>query len=145
MMGKWFENFGRGGAREKSTGRGGAKKRVNQLICDWGKNLSDKIGSQTFSPPHGAGRGVHPCWTGRYLQLKCHGRWLCRMSGNEKPLFQMYCFKMRRLKLVWIGTSREGLLASFCCLFVSWGLRRRIMAQYITRCSNCCTLNLHVT
>ena len=32
-------------AKEKSTHRAGAKKRVNQLICGWGKYLSDKIGS----------------------------------------------------------------------------------------------------
>ena len=38
---------GRGGTRVKVcvAGRGGSKKRVNQLICEWGKYLSDKIGS----------------------------------------------------------------------------------------------------
>ena len=38
---------GWGGAREKFTVRGGAgaKKRINQLICERGKNLLDKIGS----------------------------------------------------------------------------------------------------
>ena len=53
LKGIWFWNYGfRTNTRDAraellghGAGRCGAKKCVNQLICEWGKYLSDKIGS----------------------------------------------------------------------------------------------------